>query len=108
MDLIQIDQPVDQKEQRNLVPRHRRRFRNQPQGEQENEWDGLAGGDGYGGAFKGPGTDNPGDCGVPNSYARRKIRMRTNEVIPEEDVLGDQETRETKETNWDFNQMETR
>ena len=84
------------------------RFRNQPQGEQENEWDGLAGGDGFGMAYRSIGTENQGDCGVPNTVAKRKIRFRKNDVIPEEDVLGDQETRETKTTNWEFNQVEGR
>lgn len=108
MDLVQTDMPIDQKEKGTGLRRHRRRFRNEPDGQDEAMWNGLAGGDGYGGAFKGVGTDNPGDCGVPNSYARRKVRMRQPEIIPEEDNLGDQETRETKDSNYEFNQMETR
>jgi len=71
-------------------------------------WDGLKGGGGYGGAFRGVGTDSPGDCGVPNTTAKRKIRMRRPEIIPEENPLGDQETRETKQTNWEFDQVESR
>jgi DNA ligase D-like protein (predicted 3'-phosphoesterase) len=112
LDLVEIF-PWDQKERLVEKPkRHRLRFRNEPQGQDETMFEGVHG-KGENTLFRGEGTDNPGTLDGPRSYAKvKKVKKIIPESIVTTPTLMDYDPQEEREVvdiqQNTFNQIQER